>query len=196
MMGVMTAFNPCQMGATARLAWKAAEVGQMGFALGGAVGAAATAWQSGNPLDWLQGGVSGDFATRTVGSTPSALSRACFAAGTPIRTPEGWTSIEALQPGDLVLSRDENDPQGRIEAKVVEETFQRTGRVWLLRMEGGQVIRTTPEHPFFPLRTMDWTPAAELQTGDVLRGETGDIHVEAIEDTGEYATVYNCRVAD
>ena len=139
----------------------------------------------------VMGGVTG-----AAGARAAWMMRACFAAGTPIRTPNGWTSIEALQPGDLVLSRDENDPQGRIEAKVVEETFQRTGRVWLLRLEGGVTIRTTPEHPFFPLRTMAWTPAAELRAGDVLRGETGDIRVEAIEDTGVYETVYNCRVAD
>jgi hypothetical protein len=77
----------------------------------------------------------------------------------------------------------------------VEEVFVREAFVLELQV-GGRVIRTTAEHPFFPLRTMDWTPVAELQTGDVLRGETGDIRVEAIEDTGEYASVYNCRVAD
>jgi hypothetical protein len=43
---------------------------------------------------------------------------------------------------------------------------------------------------------MAWTPAAELQVGDTLRGETGDARVEAIEDTGEYTSVYNCRVAE
>jgi hypothetical protein len=139
----------------------------------------------------VMGGVTG-----AAGARAAWMMRACFAAGTPIRTPDGWKSIEYLRPGDMVLSRDESDPAGEVSPKVVEETFQRLGRVWLLRLEGGVTIRTTPEHPFFPLRTMAWTPAAELRAGDVLRGETGDARVEAIEDTGEYTSVYNCRVAD
>ena len=178
-------FNPCLAGNTAAVSWNVAtRVSQAGQIYGFVSNVANDRW--------LEAGVDGVMLAH---STWQAL-RACFAAGTPIRTPEGSKPIEALQPGDLVLSRGEHDPEGAVSPKVVEEVFQRTGRVWLLRLEGGVTIRTTPEHPFFPLRTMAWTPAAELQVGDVLCGETGDVRVEAIEDTGEYASVYNCRVAD
>src|SRR5262249_37601842 len=55
--------------------------------------------------------------------------KACFAAGTPLRTPDGSKLIEKFQVGDLLLSRDENRPQGPVEAKSVEEVFVANGRI-------------------------------------------------------------------
>ena len=38
-------------------------------------------------------------------ATPPSLTT-CFAAGTPVRTMEGFRPIEQIRPGDLVLSQD------------------------------------------------------------------------------------------
>jgi YD repeat-containing protein len=120
----------------------------------------------------------------------------CFAAGTPLRTPAGSASIEDLRPGDLVLSRDERDPAGAVEAKVVEEVFAREGLVWHLHLPGGVVVRTTAEHPFY--RAGDgWVACHDLKPGDLLLAEDGTwAAVEDLLDTGEWEAVYNLRVAD
>jgi RHS repeat-associated protein len=120
---------------------------------------------------------------------------ACFAAGTPLETPEGSKAIEKLVPGDILLSRHENDPEGRVEAKVVVEVFWRTGRIHRVRVNGRD-IRTTAEHPFYVLGK-GWVEAGLLQPGDLICSRSGQrLVVEEVEDTGKYETVYNVEVAD
>jgi hypothetical protein len=110
-------------------------------------------------------------------------------------TPEEDKPIEQFRAGDLLLSRSEFDPDGPVEAKVVEEVFARAGRVLHLRV-GGQVIRTTAEHPFYAYNR-GWVPAGELRAGDRLAGHDGRwVPVEEALDTGEVEAVYNLRVAD
>ena len=124
-----------------------------------------------------------------------AMTQSCFTAETKLRTPSGWQRINSFVAGDQLLSRPEHDPAGPIEGKVVEEVFQRTGRVWHLHV-GGQVIRTSGEHPFYE-QTKGWTEASLLEPGDRLAGEDGQwIEVEEVYDTGEWETLYNLRVAD
>jgi hypothetical protein len=73
--------------------------------------------------------------------------------------------------------------------------FVRTGRVWVLTLDG-RAIHTTGEHPFFA-ENQGWKPLAELAVGDRLLGESGDwLTIEALEDTGRYETVYNLRVSE
>jgi hypothetical protein len=119
----------------------------------------------------------------------------CFAAGTPVRTPEGSKRIELIRPGDRVLSRDEFNRDGPLEAKVVEDNFNSLARIWVLRI-AGQEIRTTKTHPFFA-RERGWVPVERLSPGDLIAGEECGWHpVEEVIDTGVYETVYNFRVAD
>ncbi|HMP04407.1 MAG TPA: hypothetical protein PKC45_18095, partial [Gemmatales bacterium] len=49
------------------------------------------------------------------------LSKACFVAGTKLWTPQGFRAIEASRVGDRVYARDEDDPDGPAEFKLVEE---------------------------------------------------------------------------
>ncbi|WP_088255973.1 glycohydrolase toxin TNT-related protein [Fimbriiglobus ruber] len=120
---------------------------------------------------------------------------ACFAGGTPIRTPDGWRAIKDLRVGDVVLSRDEHNPDGPVEPKVIEEVFTRYGLIWELRV-GGQVIRTTAEHPFYAW-DKGWTAANLLAVGDRVLGEDGRwVTIEGSRDTGETEPVYNVRIAD
>jgi len=110
-------------------------------------------------------------------------------------TPTGHKSVELFQRDDELLSRSEFDPEGPLEVKRVEEVFVRTGRIWHLTA-GGQLIRTTPEHPFWVVGK-GWVETSRLQIGDVLGSHNGkSVAVEALEDTGDYETVYNLRVAD
>jgi len=78
---------------------------------------------------------------------------------------------------------------------LVEEKFERTGRILHLHLANGFVIRTTPEHPFY-IENEDWTEAAALQPGNQLRTASGWIEVTEVFDTGEYEKVYNVRVAE
>lgn len=61
---------------------------------------------------------------------------------------------------------------------------------------GGQVIRTTLEHPFY-VQGKGWLPAAKLVPGDLLSSDDGRwVAVEEVYDSGEFDVVFNLRVAD
>ena len=92
----------------------------------------------------------------------------CFAAGTLLATPEGHRPIESFVAGDTVLSRDQFDPDAAVGPQVVEEVFVRAGRILEMMLEGGRLIRTTPEHPFWK-EGAGWTQAGALAEGDLLR---------------------------
>ena len=82
-----------------------------------------------------------------------------------------------------------------MEAKVVEEVFQRIAGILNLRV-AGQLIRTTGEHPFY-VAGLGWTPANELHSGMELLTATGEwVRVDGVNDTSEWEVVYNLRVAD
>jgi len=142
---------------------------------------------------------------QTVGAyTPAALSlvfnvwgglTACFAAGTPLLTPEGEKPIEQFKPGDWVLSAPEGDPEAPPEPRQVEEVF--TNLLPLLNVRvGGKLIQTTSEHPFY-VRGKGWAAAKDLQTGDLLRSHDGQwVAVESATEGEELAPVYNLRVAE
>jgi hypothetical protein len=94
-----------------------------------------------------------------------------------------------------VLSRDGGDPSGPVLAKMVEAVFVRESLVWHVHV-GGQVIRTTAEHPFYEARK-GWSDCHQLAVGDRLVCADGTwAIVEDLLDTGEWETVYNVRVAD
>src|SRR5262249_20319192 len=108
---------------------------------------------------------------------------------------DGSKLIEKFQVGDLLLSRDENRPQGPVEAKSVEEVFVANGRILHVHVPG-QVIRTTPEHPFHAYNK-GWVPAKVLVAGDLLPGDGGEwVPVDEVVDRGEDQRVDNLRVAD
>ena len=78
----------------------------------------------------------------------------------------------------------------------VEATFRRTGRILHLHFPNGELIRTTPEHPFY-VAGKGWTPAGSLKAGDRLLTLLGDsVPLSEVYDTGAWEVVYNLRVAD
>lgn len=119
----------------------------------------------------------------------------CFAAGTPIMTPDGEKPIEQLTIGDLVLSRNEGDVEGPIQPKKIVETFQSRQETIQIGV-GGQRIQTTKTHPFY-VRERGWVAAGELRPGDALAtDENGWQLVDTVEENGEVVPVYNFHVAD
>jgi serpin B len=119
----------------------------------------------------------------------------CFAAGTPVLTPDGEVSIEELKAGDYVLARDEHNLEGAVQSKMVERLL--TGEADILELHvAGKIIRTTSLHPFF-VRGRGWTPAGEIKVEDRISTNHGDwIEVEKVLVTNKSEAVYNLRVAD
>ena len=121
----------------------------------------------------------------------------CFVAGTPIATPRGLRSIETIEAGDEVLSRDE--ASGRVVVEHVVRTFVTASASLVdVSVEEGaghiETIRATPVHPFFAVGR-GWVEAGQLAVGDALVG-AGEmpLHVAAVEPLAARDTVYNFEV--
>jgi hypothetical protein len=121
---------------------------------------------------------------------------ACFTGDMLVDVEGGKKRADEIVEGDLVWSRDEFDPHGPLMLKRVEEQFVRVSPTLTVRV-GGQVLRTTGEHPFWVVNRREWLPARELMAGDLLlkRGG-GTVAVDTLEDRGEVETVYNWRIED
>jgi RHS repeat-associated protein len=185
--------NPCD------LARKAVVTGSQGLRIAGQVQRgfqyAQVAGRTLNGVEALQNGDPLGAALEFNGAIRGArqANRPCFAAGTPIRTPEGSKPIEELEPGDLFLAMPEDDEDGSIEPRVVEAVFANYSPLLGICV-GRELILTTPEHPFFVLGR-GWTNAQELMTGDQLRCEDGWIVLSEIERDLPPAPVYNMGIA-
>ncbi|QVL31339.1 hypothetical protein KIH39_21200 [Telmatocola sphagniphila] len=139
--------------------------------------------------------VAGELLPIAMSMGSSALARACFAADTKLWTPTGYRPIQSIKAGEYVYSRNDADPNGPIEPKLVEETFSRLAVIFHLHVEN-QVIRTTGEHPFYA-EGKGWVDAQELLIGDRVLGSKGEwLTIRDLLDTGEFETVYNMRIAD
>ena len=154
--------------------------------------------------DAAQSLIKGDgigFVTNMIGAKMSnrQANQNCFIAGTPVRTPDASIAIDALKSwqdfGDLcdvVLARNEFDPQGELQVRRVLRKFVRVAPIWNLHV-GGKLIGTTAEHPFYVL-DKGWMPAVELRIGDLLQSSDGKyLPVEGVADSGRVETVYNRR---
>ncbi len=119
--------------------------------------------------------------------------KACFAGDVPMRTPAGHVLAKDVREGDLLLSRDEFDPDGLIVAQRVEAVFERFAAITILGVRGAS-IRTTAEHPFY-VESQGWTACHELRTGDVIRLDDGWAAVEGVAETGSWEPVYNFRIS-
>jgi hypothetical protein len=142
-----------------------------------------------------RGGLSGQVGGAGVSLWRRLGLKACFVAGTQMETATGWRTVESLRVGDKLLSRDEHDPHAPVVESVIEEVFVRTGKVVWLVLANGLRIGTTLEHPFY-VPEQGWVAVAHLRVGSELALRDGStVRVEAIVDDGEYAEVYNFRIA-
>jgi RHS repeat-associated protein len=123
------------------------------------------------------------------------MRRPCFPGDVQVLTRRGWVRWDALTTNDEVLSLPEDQPEGELAYRRVEEVFGRCGVIWEVAV-GGRVLRTTAEHPFW-VRGRGWTAARQLRVGDALRSHDGQwLAVEDVRDTGREEVVYNGRVAE
>ena len=116
------------------------------------------------------------------------------------QTKDSIKPIEAIQVGDLVLSRDETT--GDTTWKPVVQLFHNQDkailRVTFHNAHGGtETLGVTAEHPFH-VDGKGWVQAGQLQIGDVLSswkaGETQT--VQAITHDSQHHDTYNFEVAD
>ena len=120
----------------------------------------------------------------------------CFVAGTMILTAGGLVAIENIKAGDKVISR--NPETFEVEEKTVVETYVRETTELVRLKINGEIIKTTPDHPFY-VKDVGFVGAGELYIGDKLLDSKGNILL--VEDmkleTTEIPTpVYNFQVED
>ena len=124
--------------------------------------------------------------------------KVCFSGRTKLlargKWGKGYKRIDEITVDDEVASRDENDPNGAMVWKKVEELFVRSGFLLNVNIQG-RIIETTAEHPFYEY-AKGWIEAAKLEANDRVRTDNGWERVDEVYDTGVYETVYNLRVAD
>jgi Holliday junction resolvase-like predicted endonuclease len=121
---------------------------------------------------------------------------ACFTGETRILTRRGWVRMDELTEADEVASAQEHDPSRPVEFKPVLELYHfPPARICHVHVKG-QVIRTTPAHPFY-VWGKGWMAAKELLPGDRLRSHDGRmVTVDEVFDSETEEPVYNCAIAD
>jgi len=187
----LTPVNPC-----GKAAW-----------LAKGVKAISAAQAAGHSIAAGEAFANGDYAEGALSLISARMSSAklgknCFTAGTPILTQGGSKRIEELKSYadhgdacDYVLARADRDPGGLVRARRVLQRFVRVSPVLNLHV-GGQVIRTTAEHPFYAYNK-GWTAAADLAGGDWVLDNSGSWQAVAeVFDSGQIEAVHNLRVAE
>ena len=143
---------------------------------------------------------------RAAASGRSAISTAClgpdcpcFGAGTKISTGRGLVSIDALVPGDEVLSR--NERTGEVALRPVSRVFETPNAEVMeldLRGETGllETLTVTPGHPFF-VAGRGWVAARDLSLEDRLTpAHGGALTVARTRAIAGRQTVFNLEVED
>jgi hypothetical protein len=148
-------------------------------------------------MDAMQAFAEGD----VLGGVMSALGAvtrrgACFSGEMLLDVEGGKKRADAIRVGDRLASRPEWEPEGALAYKEVKGVFERWAPLWEVEV-GGQVLRTTGEHPFWVEGRRGWVSARELVVGDLLRTKEGRlVAVARVQDTGVWEKVYNWEVED
>ncbi len=129
------------------------------------------------------------------GAINDIFSGGCFAAGTPILTPDGSKLIEDIRPGDLVITAPDGDPDAEPVPRKVEATFENYLPLLDLHVNG-RTIRTTAEHPFW-VRDRGWVTLTSSRPATSSRTHDGRwLKVDGLEGPKPSAPVYNMCVAE
>jgi len=130
------------------------------------------------------------------------LTNQCFVAGTKVKTEDGDKNIEEIEVGDKVYSC--KPETGETGLKEVKQTFvNETDTIVHLEISNKDKIDvvqidTTEKHPFYVV-DYGFKYASELQIGDKVQSQSGDIYEisdTSIEYLAEPIKVYNFEVED
>ena len=121
----------------------------------------------------------------------------CFVAGAFVETKSGPKSIEEIEPGDYVWSRDPDTGQ-EAWREVTETTIRHDIPVLRLKTAATDgstdALTTTGEHPFW-VNGQGWTAARQLEPGDeVFSSAGGWLKVTSATWLQDTRTVYNLEV--
>lgn len=105
----------------------------------------------------------------------------CFTAGTKVLTEEGEKNIEDIEVGDMVLAKDENNPNGELAYKEVTNLYRNQRDDIIKLYVDDQIFETTDNHPFW-VEGKGWIFAYELQEGDKLQKVYGsNLTIDKVE---------------
>ncbi|MGH9874446.1 MAG: RHS repeat-associated core domain-containing protein, partial [Pyrinomonadaceae bacterium] len=123
------------------------------------------------------------------------LTRACFVAGTKVKTASGDKPIEEVRSGDVVISiYPEKGEHASAQQQTVTSTFVRNAPVVLDIRIGQTIISATPEHPFWVIGK-GWKAAGQLRPGTQLLTKGGNVaEVDKVERREGSFAVYNFEV--
>ncbi|WP_435010960.1 polymorphic toxin-type HINT domain-containing protein [Tundrisphaera lichenicola] len=116
----------------------------------------------------------------------------CFAGGTLVETVEGLRPIEALRPGELVMTGDGPDLPDR-PGSILAVHRSEASRMIGLRI-GGETIVATEGHPLWKLG-VGLIRAGDLKVGDRVFAKGGLRTIETIEDR-EGGEVWNLEIRE
>ena len=117
----------------------------------------------------------------------------CFIAGTKISMCGYYKNIEDIEPGDIVLSY--NEELKRNEYSIVLQTMihNRKERLYTLYVENDEITATNI-HRFLIVRAgkEQWLPAEDLYLNDLMLSADGSCHrIHQIKITTRFVTTYN-----
>ena len=125
-------------------------------------------------------------------SSPAPMTHECLAAGTMVWTVRGPWEIEKMQVGDLVLAQ--HPESGELAYKpVLRTTVRPKGR--LLKFQAGSETCVCSGGHLFWVAGEGWVKSRDLQSGQILHGAAGPVHISSVETATEEET-YNLVVAD
>jgi len=145
---------------------------------------------------WLGGKLVGN-ALKQMRNAKRVATTGCFAAGTLVATATGLVPIEAIEPGAIVRSWNENTREQ--EWRTVTANHARPNVATLKigiedEQDGSWVLTTTAEHPIY-VATVGYVPAERLEAGQWLVTETGTwSRIVSVAVPGLPETVFNLTV--
>lgn len=120
----------------------------------------------------------------------------CFIAGTLISTINGFKSIENIQPGEIVLSYNEQNKQNEYSEVLQTMIHYLWTDVYTININN-EKIRATGIHRFYIKRAgmAQWIPASELQEKDLMYLASGEWkQIDKIKHKKIFRKVYNFEV--
>ncbi|WP_123815902.1 polymorphic toxin-type HINT domain-containing protein [Myceligenerans xiligouense] len=118
-----------------------------------------------------------------------------FAGATGVLMADGSIkAIEDIKPGDKVIATDPETDEKAV--REVEATHVHDDVLVTLRLEDGQTLRTTEDHPFWNATDQEFQRADQLEQGDKVLDDHGDLHtIAGIENDVTFEPAWNLTVA-